>query len=338
MLGLGGAKGIPSFFFKVLLVLATVIWGLGFVVMKDAVAVMPPAYLIGTRFLLTAIVLTIFLFPHLKGAFRKDWLIAGLILGILNFLGFWVQTIGVAFTTPGKNAFLTGTYCVMVPFVYWAVARRKPSVFNVVAAVLCVAGVGFVSLSDLSFSVNFGDAMTLLCAVFFAIHIVFVSKLGEGRDILALTIFQFWVGGVMGLAIGFFAETPPSLAIATPEFLFEMFYLVILCSCIALVFQNVALMHVNPAPASVLLSLESVFGVAFSALLYGEALTARLVFGFALIFVAILVSEVAPLLWGRGKQAHGEISLAGDQVNAELYVYGEDDSAIGAEERKREND
>ncbi|WP_165056550.1 MULTISPECIES: DMT family transporter [unclassified Adlercreutzia] len=294
-------RNIPAIVYKLMIVVATVIWGFSFVVMKDAVSVLEPAWLIGVRFALTAVVLTAVFFRHMRVALTREYLVAGGILGVLNFLAFWVQTIGLAHTTPGKNAFLTATYCVIVPFVFWLIAKRRPTAFNLVAAVMCVAGVGMVSLSSGALTVEFGDFMTLLCAVFFAVHIACVSKFAQGRDVLALTVYQFWVGGICGIAIGALTETPPNVAALTPEFLFNLFYLVVFASCVALVFQNVALAHVPPAQGSLLLSLESVFGVLFSVLLYGEQMTPRLIAGFALIFGAIVVSEVLPERFGKRK-------------------------------------
>lgn len=218
-------RNIPTFVYKLMIVAATVIWGLSFVVMKDAVSVLEPAYLIGVRFALTALILTLVFFKHMKVALNKDYLIAGGVLGVLNFLAFWTQTIGIAYTTPGKNAFLTATYCVIVPFVAWLVIRKRPTVFNIVAAVLCVTGIGMVSLTSGALAIEFGDFMTLVCAVLFAIHIVYVSKFSEDHDILALTVYQFWVGGICGIVIGMFTETAPDLAALTPDFLFNLMYL-----------------------------------------------------------------------------------------------------------------
>ncbi|WP_172136942.1 DMT family transporter [Adlercreutzia sp. ZJ473] len=294
-------RNIPAIVYKLMIVVATVIWGFSFVVMKDAVSVLEPAWLIGVRFALTAAVLTAVFFRHLRAALTREYLVAGGILGALNFLAFWTQTIGLAHTTPGKNAFLTATYCVIVPFVFWLIAKKRPTSFNLVAAVMCVAGVGMVSLSSGALTVEFGDFMTLVCAVFFAVHIACVAKFAQGRDVLALTVYQFWVGGICGVAIGALTEAPPNVAALSPEFLFNLFYLVIFASCVALVFQNVALAHVPPAQGSLLLSLESVFGVLFSVLLYGEQMTPRLLAGFALIFGAIVVSEVLPEKFGKRK-------------------------------------
>ncbi len=274
-------------FYKLLIVVATIIWGASFVFMKDAVGVMEPAWLIGVRFTLTALILTAVLWRHVRRALTKRDLALGAVLGAANFLAFWVQTIGLAYTTPGKNAFLTAVYCVIVPFVYWAVAARRPNRYNLLAAAMGVAGIGCVSLGAESLSMGFGDAMSLL-------HIVLVGRFAIVYGVRAHRDLHSFPTGRSGLAVGAVSEPWPDLAAITPDFLANLAYLVVLASCVALVIQNVALAHVPPTQASLLLSLESVFGVVFSVLLYGEALTPRLLLGFALIFGAILVSELLP--------------------------------------------
>lgn len=284
-----------------MLIVATVIWGLSFVVMKDAVDVLQPAYLIGFRFLATGLILFVVFFRRVKAAFSggkgKDYLVKGVIVGLLCYLAFWVQTIGLDNTTPGKNAFLTATYCVIVPFAWWIIARKRPTAFNLIAAFLCVIGIGMVSLQGSlgKLAMSYGDLMTLVSALMFAVHIVYVSKFSESNDVLVLTVIQFLVGGVCGIVYGMGFETLPPVSALTPEFFWNMAYLVIFASCVALVFQNVALAHVPPAQASLFLSLESVFGVLFSVMLYGEEVGLRLIGGFALIFIAIVVSEIFPL-------------------------------------------
>ncbi|MBC5584487.1 DMT family transporter [Eggerthella sp. NSJ-70] len=291
------AGSIPASVYKLLLVVATVIWGLSFVVMKDAVDVLEPAYLIGFRFLATGAVLAAVFWRRMRLAFTKDYLVKGLVLGVLCFLAFWVQTIGLDNTTPGKNAFLTATYCVIVPFAWWVIARKRPTVFNIGAAVMAVAGIGMVSLqgSLAELSMGYGDLMTLVSALLFAVHIVYVSKFSETNDVLVLTVMQFFIGGACGVAYGACFEALPPASALTPAFFWNMAYLVIFASCVALVIQNVALAHVPPAQASLFLSLESVFGVLFSVLLYGEQVGFKLIVGFVLIFGAILVSEMFPL-------------------------------------------
>ena len=249
----------------------------------------------GMRFVATAAILAVVFHETLHANFDTSHLFAGVVLGVLSFLGFWIQTIGITDTTPGRNAFLTATYCVMVPFLYWIVAKRRPTVFNLVAAVMCIAGVGFVSLGgDFTFSMRWGDAMTLLSAVFFALHMVMVPVFANRRDIMTITIVQIGTSGLCGIAIGALSEPTPAFSSLGIDFWVQLGYLVIFASCLAMVFQNVAQAKIPPAQASLLLSLESVFGVAFSVLLYGEELTWMLLAGFALIFCAIVISEIFP--------------------------------------------
>ena len=289
------AKTLPPLFYKLLIVIATVMWGLSFVVTKGAVDAVPPAWLMGMRFTGTALILIAVFWKKLARNLDMSHLVAGTLLGIASFVGFWLQTVGITDTTPGKNAFLTATYCVMVPFIYWAVAHRKPTPYNIIAAVLCIAGVGLVALKDGNLSMQWGDAITILSAVFFAIHIVLVAVLATRHEIMTITIVQIADSGVLGIGVGLATEPLPQASAFTFGFFMELGYLIVFASCLAMVFQNVGQAHVAPSQAALLLSLESVFGVIFSVLLYGEEVTLQLLAGFALIFGAIVISEVFPL-------------------------------------------
>lgn len=286
---------LPEAVYKLMIIIATIIWGISFVVMKDAVGAMEPAWLIGVRFILTALILGVVFHKRLRASFGRTLLKGGAVLGVLIFLAFWTQTVGLKFTTPGKNAFLTAVYCVIVPFLFWGIAHRRPTIYNVSAAVLCIGGVGLVSLSGDDLSIGFGDGMTLVCSVMFAAHIVATSLAAKRSDIMALTVIQFAVAGVLGCVVGLLTEPIPDASVMTPDFLFNMVYLVVFASCIALGFQNAAVAKVQPSQAAILLSLESVFGVAASIILYGEQMTLALVCGFCLILVAVILSEAFPL-------------------------------------------
>lgn len=123
-------------------------------------------------------------------------------------------------------------------------------------------------------------------------QIIAISRYSERFNVLALTVYQFLFGGLMGLGVGALTEPAPNLAALTPEFAFNLFYLVVFASGLCYLFQNVGLAHVSPAQGSLLLSLESVFGVLASVLFYGEVVTGRMAAGFVLIFAAILLSEL----------------------------------------------
>ena len=137
-----------------------------------------------------------------------------------------------------------------------------------------------------------GDWLNLLCAVFYAAHIVAVAKVSPGKDIYLLTVFQFAFAGLFAWVCGFATGTEfPVAALTDPGVLWSMAYLCVMATTVAQLFQNVGQVWSDPASAAVILSLESVFGVLFSVLFYGDPVTGRLLLGFALIFVAVVCSE-----------------------------------------------
>ena len=268
---------------------AAIIWGTSFFIMKNALDVMPVFSLLAVRFTAGAILLGLVCWNRWKD-FSADYLWRGAIIGAFLFLAYLIQTFGLERTTPSKNAFLTAVYCVMVPFFYWAVMGKKPDRYNIGAALLCVTGVGLVSLNG-DLSVNVGDILTLIAACFYAAHIIAVEKTSQGKDIYLLTVFQFafaavyaWIGSVA-------LETMPLREMADPAVFLPLAYLCVMATTAALLFQNVGQIWSDPASASVILSLESVFGVLFSVIFYGDRVTAPMALGFVFIFVAVVCSE-----------------------------------------------
>lgn len=323
--------------YKLLIVAATVIWGSSFVMAKDLLDVISPDWLLFARFGTAAVVL--FLFCMVKGVckpggkgvaagdagkggaggdesggtrkggvrlFTRDHLACGAVMGLLMFGAYCTQTFGLAGTTPGKNAFLTAVYSILVPFVAWWIAHRRPNCFNLLAAAMALGGVGLISLGGADgFGMSAGDALSLVCAVFYAFHIVFTSQFSQGRDIYVLTTVQFAVVAVCALVAACLFEPAPDLAAFAGEDWVGLAYLAIACTLVALSFQNIGQQHTPPASAALLLSLESPFGVAFSVAAGAEALTLQVVCGFALVFAAVLVSELVPWLLA-GRQAAEE--------------------------------
>ena len=259
--------------------------------MKNSVDVLPTFWLLAIRFSASAIVLAIVFLPRWKVC-DKQYFIGGTVMGFCLFLAYTFQTYGLERTTPGKNAFFTAVYCVIVPFLYWLIAKRRPDKFNVLAAFLCIGGIALVSVTGSNASAfNFGDVLTLIGGFFFACHIVAVAKYSEGRDIFILTTLQFasfaifsWIGVLV-------TQTTVSPSVFNQDLIFGLAYLVIFSSCGALLFQNIGQKYTAPATAAVLLSLEAPFGVLFSILLTDERPTALMFLGFALIFLAVVCSE-----------------------------------------------
>lgn len=274
---------------KPMLFAAAFIWGSSFFIMKDALDALPVQYLLAIRFTAGAVLLGLFCWKKWK-RFTPDYLWRGAVIGGFLYLAYSVQTYGLALTTPSKNAFLTAVYCVLVPFLYWAFARVRPDRYNVAAAVLCVAGVGLVSLTG-DLTVDPGDGLTLVSAVFYASHIVAVAKVSTGKDIYLLTVFQFAFSGLYAWTGGAVTETFPAQALARPEVVLPLVYLAVMATTVALLFQNVGQVWSDPASASVILSLESVFGVLCSVVFAGDQVNGRMLLGFALIFIAVVCSE-----------------------------------------------
>jgi len=268
---------------------AAIIWGTSFFIMKNALDVMPVFSLLAVRFTAGALLLAL-VCRHRWKDFSADYLWRGAIIGAFLFLAYLIQTFGLERTTPSKNAFLTAVYCVMVPFFYWAVMGKKPDRYNIGAALLCVTGVGLVSLNG-DLSVNMGDVLTLIAACFYAAHIIAVEKNAQGKDIYLLTVFQFVFAAVYAWIGSIALETMPLREMAEPAVYLPLAYLCVMPTAVALLFQNVGQIWSDPASASVILSLESVFGVLFSVICYGDRVTGQMALGFGFIFVAVVCSE-----------------------------------------------
>lgn len=283
-------RGLPAWVARLCCLTAALIWGSSFFIMKDTLDVLPPNFLLAIRFTAAALILMVALHCRVAAHLDRGTVLRGLALGAFLFTAYCLQTIGLTDTTPGKNAFLTGVYCVMVPFLFWGVDKTRPTAFNVVAALLCVAGIGFVSLSG-DLSVSKGDVLTLAAAVFYAVHIVATAKFSQRHDVLVLTVWQFVGAAALAWLATLLFETTPPLSVWTPATVGTMAYLAVFCTCVALLLQNVGTKYADPSSAALLLSMESPSGVLFSVLFAGEVLTGQLVFGFVLIFLAIVTSE-----------------------------------------------
>lgn len=281
-----------AWFNKVLITTAAATWGLSFVVMKELVDKVPVCWLLAVRFSLSAVVMALALRGRLVRAARDTaTLRLGLALGVMNFSAYALQTVGLSLTTPGKNSFLTGCYCVMMPFAMWLFGSGRPAVRHVLAAVTCVTGIGLVA-ADGGWALNLGDWLTLGCAVFYALQYVFLSKYGSDKDTIALTAMQFVVMAPCAAVASAIFEPGFVPGVPTWGDVGAMAFLVLICSCFDFAAINHGMTRVDPSEGSILSALEAPFGVLTSVLLYHEQVTVRLLVGFSLIFVAIIVSEV----------------------------------------------
>ena len=284
-----GTDARTQLIWKLLLVAIALIWGASFLVMKDTLDSVPTFLLLACRFLIAALLLLGIFWRPISQNLNARTIGAGVLMGIFEGLAYGLQTMGLVETTAGKSAFLTGVYCVMVPFISYFLIGEKLTRYNLGAAFLCLAGIAFVALDSLT--VSMGDLLTLGGALFFALQIAIAAKAGRGLNVNACTFWMFLTVGVMCAATTAFAETMPSASIVTPRLVAVLLFLAVICTCFNMLIQNQGLARVPSSTGSLLLSLESPSGVFFSVLFGGEVLTGRLVFGFALIFVSIILSE-----------------------------------------------
>ena len=271
-----------------MIVLATVIWGSTFFILKDTLDNVSVPFMLAFRFSIAAVLLALVFWKRWKGI-DKRYFISGGIMGTLLCLAYMIQNYGLMETTPGKNAFFTAVYCVLVPFLAWGFQRKRPDRFNVLAAVICLAGIGLVSW-DGGFYIGRGEGLTLLSGLMYGLHIVAVSHFSEKQDIFILTVLQFAMTAILSWLTAFAVGGIPAAGLPVRAWV-VLLYLAIAATSLALLFQNVGQKYTSPSSAAVLLALEAPFGVLFSMLFYQERPTATMLLGFALIFVAILCSE-----------------------------------------------
>ena len=272
------------------LILMTLIWGTSFLMQKNTLSEVQALYLLAFRF--TGATLFIFLsFIKQMKNFDGKYVWNGIVLGVLLFLGYVVQTYGLVYTTPSKNAFLSAIYCVLVPFISWFVTRKKPDGYNIAAAFLCFGGVALVALKE-DMSMSFGDMLTIISGLFYGVHIVMTAKYIEGRSVVVLTFVQFATAMVLSWA--FALTNAPFPQHISSGSVVSIIYLSLMCTGVCFLLQMFGQKHTPAATTALIMTLESVFGTIFSVWFGSEHLNFKLICGFVLIFVAILISEIKP--------------------------------------------
>lgn len=273
---------------KMALFLTAVLWGSTFTIGKIAAEVFSTSFIIAIRFLIAGVILLIVAYPQRK-QLDKKYLIDGFWMGFALFISYILQVGGLALdTSPGKSAFLCTTYSVMVPFLYWFVTKERPKLHHIVCVFLCLFGIGVLSLSG-GWGMSLGDILTVLSGVPCAINIVITAIASRNRNVLLLTTIELWVVTIFAWIFVFAGNTFPT------EFPVDamggIVFLGLFATALCMYLESYGLKYAEPAIGGMLLSLESVFGVIFSVIIYHERITLRMIAGFAVIFVAIMLSQ-----------------------------------------------
>ncbi len=280
---------------RLALLVVAIVWGSSLVVVSETTDFFKPNFLLSLRFTIACLLLCIVFYKKLR-LINKDYLMRGGIVGFFLFIAYSSQTFGVttAGGLPGRSAFLSASYCVIVPFLGWAVNKVRPDRYNASAAILCILGIGLVSFNDLVLSsgvgITMGDFYALLSGLLFASHIISITRLSKKKDPILMTIIQFGAAALISWIVTFLFEDNSAIVWSSSS-IGSVLYLAAICTGLALLLQNIGQKHTDASSAAIILGLESIFGIIFSVIFKGEKLDLYSVLGFILIFIAIIISE-----------------------------------------------
>ena len=287
---------------SLLLLLTALIWGTAFVAQRFGKNYLGPITFQAVRTLLGFIALlpvALLRKKRLGAAFRmpsaKAWLSCGLLLTGASTL----QQIGLTTVPAGKAGFITALYVVLVP-VLGIFLGRHTNRRTWIGVALSVAGLYLLS-SISSLSVSSGEALIMLCALLYALQILAVDHFAPECDSVMLSCMQFLVAGLAPLPIALIAEHPQWIQVWDARL--AILYTGVFSCSVAYTLQILGQRRTAPALASLLMSLESVFSVIFSALLLHETMNSRELLGCALMLSAVVLSQLSELKHAPGTQS-----------------------------------
>ena len=283
---------------SVSLLLATVIWGSAFVAQSVGMDHVGPYTFQAIRCAMAAIglvpVIAIFDAGKNDGknfisrfADKKLWM-AGVLAGIPLCFAANLQQIGILYTDAGKSAFLTAMYIIFVPLI-GIFLKQRPSPMIPVCVLLAAIGLYFLSCAGVS-GINIGDICLLLCALAFAVQITVIDRFAQIVDPLRLNCIQAGVCAAGSALVMLFTETPTLDGIAGSWW--PMCYAGFLSMGVAYSLQIIGQKHLDPAPASLIMSLESVFAALSGWLFLQETMTFEESVGCILVFLAVILSQI----------------------------------------------
>jgi drug/metabolite transporter (DMT)-like permease len=272
------------------LFMVAVVWGFNFVVIKDAIGRMDPMLYTMLRYVVGFVVLAAIVPRSVARAGRRDWLY-GAALGVLYLSALVIQTYALQWTTPGKSGFITGLSVVMVPFLFWIIARRSPGLFQIVGAVVATVGLGVLSLRG-DLTISLADGLTLIGAFCYAMHITATGFFAPKVQPATLAVTQIGVAMVLCLIVTPFV-TDVTFDLPWRAWL-AVVWTALSGTIFAFVAQSWAQRHTTSTHAAVLLCLESVFSAVFGVVFGMDTLTWRLLAGAGLIFGGVLIIETLP--------------------------------------------
>lgn len=287
-----------------LLITAAAVWGVSFVVVKEALASASPLLFLAARFTIATLVLAPFV--NLRGGFSRGELRAGLILTLLLASGFATQAYGLQYTTPARSAFIVAMSSVLAPFIAVILLRHRTGWMVVTALILAGLGIYFLTAPDAGGGgLNTGDLWTLITAVVFGGHIVAVSEFSKQFDAQRLVWLQ-----LPGTAIGSLMA-----ALLFEQLRFDwsfslvaaLLFLAVMSTVVALVWQFRAQREMSSARASLIFCFEPVFAALTSWLFWGERFSALQGLGAGLILLGMVLA-----VFGEARAENAGVGRSGD--------------------------
>lgn len=281
-----------------MLLLTAFIWGTAFVAQSVGMDYLEPFAFNGVRCLIGAIALLPCIWFFNRGKekenkindenAKRDLIKGGIACGILLFAASSLQQIGLVYTAAGKAGFITAFYIVLVPV--FGIFLHKNIGWKVWTAVaIALAGLYFLCITE-AFTIGVGDIYVLLCALIFSVHILVVDHYAPKVDGVKLSCIQFLVAGIVSIPFMLILESPKMGNMMTSWF--PLIYAGVFSCGIAYTLQILGQKNVNPAIASLILSLESCFSVLSGWVILGERLSVRETIGCIMMFAAIILAQI----------------------------------------------
>ena len=278
----------PTLLATLALLAMTACWGSTFFLIKDLLDRVPVLDFLAVRFAIASVALVL-LFPRALGALSRPARRHAIVLGGLYGVAQILQTAGLAHTPASVSGFITGMYVVCTPLLAALLLRQRITRITWGAVVLAMVGLGVLTLNGIS--LGYGEAITLVAAVLYALHIVGLGAWSNAREAMGMTVVQLLVI----TAICFVATVHDGIVLPdTPGDWFAVVYMAVFAGALALAGQTWAQSHLSPTRAAIIMSMEPVFATFFAVLLGGELLTGRMFLGGGLVLAAMLIVEIAP--------------------------------------------
>lgn len=286
---------------EIFLVITGLIWGGTFVATKMGLTGVAPLWLLFFRFAATALLFSLVFLRRLTLPSRRG-LRAGILLGLLMFMGYGMQTLGLKYTSVAKSSLITYLYALLVPPLQLLLTRKKLHLGNILGLVIVFGGLFLFSTGGAEglSGWNRGDTITLIGAAAYAFYIVLLDILPARQDPLQLTGIQFFVTALLAGAAAILFEEPRFSF--TPLFWGSLAYLVVLGSIVVIMLMNLFQQDTTPTKACLIYALEPLFAVFLGWIILGETLTPGEITGSLLILAGILFSETYPALFRMKKK------------------------------------